>query len=94
MHGGELAQVLARYFQLVERAPGAGRERLAFIGERDMARGPMDQRNPDLTFELADVGAHRRLRQAQAFGRPPEALGLGETNKGGNLAQREIDHIF
>ena len=93
MHGGELAQVLARYFQLVERAPGARSERLAFIGERDVAGGPMHQRHPDLPLKLADVRADRRLRQAKPLGRPPETLGFRETNKGCNLAQRKIDHI-
>ena len=93
MDGGELAKILACYFQLVERAPGSGGERLALIGERDMTRGPMHQRHPDLPFELADVRADRRLRQAKPLCRPPETLGFRETNKGCNLAQREIDHI-
>ena len=94
MDRGELAQVLARHVELVERALGAHRKRLAFGGERHMAGGPVHQRHPDLAFELADMRADRRLRQAKPFGRPPETLGFGETNKGCNLAQRKIDHVF
>ena len=93
MDRGELAKVLACNFQLVERAPGSGGKRLALIGERDMAGGPMHQRHPDLPFKLADVRADRRLRQAKPLGRPPETLGFRKTNKGCNLAQRKIDHI-
>jgi hypothetical protein len=33
------------------------------------------------------------LRQVKALGCPPETLGFGETNKGCNLAQGQIDHI-
>jgi len=62
-------------------------ERRAGRRQPDVARGPLDQREAQLLFQLADGDAERRLRNIAKPGRAPEMQLLGERGEVLEMAQ-------
>ena len=65
---GQAAEVGARRVQLGERAPGAGQEQLARVGQLHASGGAREQRDAQLRLQLADLHRHRGLRDVQERG--------------------------
>ena len=72
-----VGQLGARRFQLHEHFMRGAEEQLALLGEDQAARMAVEQRDPELLLERADLPRHRRLRQAELLARMGEAAGLG-----------------
>jgi hypothetical protein len=51
-----------------QRPPRSLEERVAGVGEPDLARRADEELDPEIALELPDRGAERRLRHVQALG--------------------------
>jgi hypothetical protein len=60
------------------------------VGERDGARGPVEQGRPDAVLELAELGAQRLLGDVQPPGGTSEVQLIGENLEGLEVAELDI----
>ena len=67
--------------------PGAGDERLTRLGDRHAPGRPLDQGEPDLLLEPADLLRERGLGDVLARGGPGEVLLVGERHEVAQLAK-------
>jgi hypothetical protein len=81
MNRGKIAQVLTRHVDFFESAPGPRREGAPFRCQRHLPRSAMNERHPEMPFEIGDMSADGRLRQAKPFGRAPKAAAFREADE-------------
>ena len=67
---------------------GALRHVQAGVGERDLARPPLDQFGADLALQLADLHRQRRLGDGAVVRRPAEMPVAGERGRDSATAAR------
>ena len=79
--GGSLGQL--------QDAPCVGQERRARRGQRDRARGAVDQLHTELALELLDLPAQRWLRHVQALGGAAEVQLFGDGDEARQPGERE-----
>ena len=70
-----------RHLQLLQELERLRKEQCADLRELDFALGPLEEVNAELLFELPDLPAQRRLRHAQALGRPREVQLFGDSDE-------------
>ena len=71
-------------FQLGELAqdlPAAAHDLLAVLGQAQLARRPVEERDPELLLELSDGVAHRGGVDVHQPGRAREAAGIGRADQ-------------
>ena len=76
-----------RPLELMQDAPGINQKSVSGIGQYDAASVAVQEAQPQLTFEAADLAAHCRLRGPDDCGRTAETSGLGDVNEGLDLPQ-------
>jgi hypothetical protein len=70
-----------------QQVGGVGEQRGAGPGQLDPSRAAHEQRPADLALERADLGAQRRLGQAQPRGRSREMELLGDRDEVAELTE-------
>ena len=93
LHAGERLQLGGGRFELGEDVAGAGDEQLAGAGERDLARRALDERQPDLGLQAADLLGERGLGDVLARRRAGEVALVGERDEVAQLAKFHSDSL-
>ena len=76
--------------RLTAAAPGQRQEDLAGLGEPAALRGAVQQPGAQLLFQVADLAAQRRLRDAEGFGGAAEVPVFGDDGEVPHQPQVQI----
>ena len=86
----DVAQLHQRHVELVDQPRTAGDQRGAHRRELYLARGAVEQFQPEFGFQLPDRQANRALRQADIQRRAAEAAVPRDRKKGPELTQGDV----
>jgi hypothetical protein len=84
---GAVAELLQDVPQSAERVGQHGQQGQAFVGERQPARQPAEQRDAKPRFQVLDLRAHCRLRDVQFQSGPREAQVPGRCFEGAQCVE-------
>ncbi len=87
VHAAERLELLFGGFELCQDPAGADHQQLAGVGQRDPARGPLNERQAQFLLDAPDLLRDGRLGDVHAGGRAGEASLLGERDERSELAQ-------
>ena len=87
LHPAERLELRAGRVDLGEDPPRAGNEILAGVRDRDASRRPVDERQPDLLLEPADLLRQRRLGDVLPRCGPREVTLVGKRDQVSQLAK-------
>jgi hypothetical protein len=90
---GQLGQLGGGGVDLGQRAPRPRHQQFTGGGQRDVARGAVDQRHADLVLEPPDLLGERRLGDVEPRGSPREVALVGERDEVAQLAQLHGDYL-
>ena len=79
--------MLADVVGLAEDHPGPLHDLLAGVGEQDVARAALDERDAELLLQLLDLRRQRRLADEARLGRPAEVAVVGHGDQVLEVAQ-------